>query len=366
MRAESVVFEVDRSDLRKTRVVPLEGPDGEGLAPGEARLRVDAFALTANNISYAVFGDMLKYWRFFPAEGNWGRIPVWGFATVLASRAEGVDAGRRVYGYLPMASHLVLRPERVGAAGFLDGAPARAELHAAYNSYQWTDADPLYRAGEEPQIMLLRPLFSTSFLIEDFLSEESDFGAGTVIVSSASSKTSLALAACLKRARETGGRARAVTGLTSASHVGFVEGTGLYDTVLSYDALETLPAEPSVFVDMAGNKTVRLRLHTHLGDALKYSCSVGGTHWEETGGAKGVPGPRPTLFWAPERVKKRQADWGAGGLQDRMSEAWRAFLASAGGAIEVAHISGPEAVSGAYLDLLEGRTPPRAGLVMHL
>ena len=78
--------EVNRTDLHRVRVheqapVPL--------APGEARLRVLRFGLSSNNVTYAVFGDALQYWSFFPpADGGteWGRVPVWGFGEVVETR----------------------------------------------------------------------------------------------------------------------------------------------------------------------------------------------------------------------------------------------------------------------------------------
>ena len=60
----------------------------------------------------------------------------------------------------------------------------------------------------------------------------------------------------------------------------------------------------------------------HWRDRLAYSCSVGGTHWEGLGGGKGLPGPRPVLFFAPAQAKKRVADWGADGFQERLAAAW--------------------------------------------
>ena len=56
-------FEVKRADIHESRVVDEDPPE---LAPGQALLRVDRFALTTNNVTYAVMGDALKYWHFFP------------------------------------------------------------------------------------------------------------------------------------------------------------------------------------------------------------------------------------------------------------------------------------------------------------
>ena len=74
------------------------------LEEGHVRLSVDKFALTANNITYAAFGDAMNYWGFYPAEGGWGHIPVWGFGSVLESRCHGVAVGEKFYGYYPMSS----------------------------------------------------------------------------------------------------------------------------------------------------------------------------------------------------------------------------------------------------------------------
>ena len=64
------------------------------LADGQVRVRVDSFALTSNNITYAAFGDAMNYWQFFPTgEAGWGIVPVWGFGTVLQSLHPGVAVG---------------------------------------------------------------------------------------------------------------------------------------------------------------------------------------------------------------------------------------------------------------------------------
>ena len=83
-------FLVKRDDLRECRIAESEPPE---LGPGQALLRVDTFGLTANNVTYAVFGEAMSYWDFFPAEDGWGRVPMWGFAEVERSEAEGVEAG---------------------------------------------------------------------------------------------------------------------------------------------------------------------------------------------------------------------------------------------------------------------------------
>ena len=102
---------------------------------------------------------------------------MWGFAEVVESRAEGVAVGERCYGYWPMGRYLVVQPARVGKHGFVDGAAHRAALPAVYNQIQRCAADPGYVAAQEAQQALLRPLFITSFLIDDFLDDARCFGA---------------------------------------------------------------------------------------------------------------------------------------------------------------------------------------------
>jgi hypothetical protein len=176
-RVSTNIFVVDRKNLRQYGWLTREPAP---LAEGEIRMRIDCFALTSNNITYGAFGDAMNYWAFFPTgEAESGCIPVWGFAEVAESRAEGVTVGERFYGYYPMADEVVLQPTRIGPAGFIDGAAHRRELHVLYNQYGRCDADPTYDAGLEAQQALLRPLFMTSFLIDDFLADNGFFPAGS-------------------------------------------------------------------------------------------------------------------------------------------------------------------------------------------
>lgn len=358
--AEAVDFQVRRNDLRETRVVPLAAPDEVELAPGEVLVKVDRFAFTANNITYAVFGDGMNYWDFFPAEDGWGRIPVWGFADVIRSEAEGIEVGERIYGYLPMSSWLKLEPVRTGPHGFSDGAAHRAHLHAVYNGYQ--RPGPEHRPETEPAQMLLRPLFTTSFLIDDFLADADFFGASRVVLTSASSKTALALAHQLHVRGDV-----EVVGLTSPGNRDFCLGLGSYDQVLAYDDLESLDAEvPTVSVDMAGNGAVLRRIHEHFGAALKHSALVGGTHWESRSGAGAMPGPDPVLFFAPDRIARRLEDWGREGYEARFERAWDDFVAASMNWLEVRESAGPDAVRRVYLETLEGGTDPASGQILTL
>ncbi|MHB8531820.1 MAG: DUF2855 family protein [Solirubrobacteraceae bacterium] len=352
-------FLIAREDLHRCRFDSRDAPEpGEG----EALLRVERFGLTSNNITYAAFGEAMSYWKFFPAPDGWGRMPVWGFADVLASRAEGVPEGMRVYGYLPPSELLLVSPAKAGPQGFVDGSAHRAELPSAYNSYANSETDPVYEQRREDQQMLLRPLFFTSWLIDDFLREANVFGATTVVLSSASSKTASGLAFMLSL----DGLAE-VVGLTSSRSIEYASGLGVYDAVISYEQLDTLPQGRAVYVDMAGDAAVREAVHRRYGSELAHSAVVGATHLEAMGAVPdALPGPRPTFFFAPDRVLKRSADWGREGLQARIAEAWQPYVQWTDGWLAIERGSGPEAVQQAYLDLLDGRIDPAAAHVLTL
>lgn len=352
-------FLVKRDQLRECRVVESALPD---LERGQALLSVESFGLTANNVTYAVMGEAMSYWDFFPAEDGWGRVPMWGFAEVERSEVEGVEPGARLYGYLPPSSHLVVTPVDADAGGFVDGSPHRAALPSAYHRYLATETDSFYRADTEKIQMLLRPLFFTSFLIDDQLDDEGLATRGPVVISSASSKTAIA-AAFLLGQRE----GVELVGLTSARSAEFVEGLGIYGSTVTYDAIDSLERRPSTFVDIAGDGAVRHAIHFHYGDDLLHSMTVGVTHWEELGaGADDLPGPTPAFFFAPDRVVKRSRDWGRAGLEGRVADAWHPFCEWTDGWLETIDGQGFEAVQSAYLDVLEGRVEPKNAHVLTL
>ncbi len=352
-------FLVSKDDLH--RCILSESPEPE-LQDGQALLAVDRFGLTSNNITYAMFGQAMSYWDFFPAEDGWGRVPVWGFADVAESRLEDLPAGTRVFGYLPPSSHLIVNPARVDDHGFTDASPHRTKLPPAYNGYARTDTDPVYDADREDQQMLLRPLFFTSWLLDDFLAEAGFFGADAVVLSSASSKTASALAFLLSKREGV-----EVVGLTSDRGADFTRGLEVYDHVISYGELDSLPHGRAVYVDISGDAELRSGVHGHYGDQLAHSAEVGATHHDRMGEVPdSLPGPRPTFFFAPDRVSKRSADWGRDGLEKRLAEAWRPYVDWTDGWLQIVHAQGGEALRRTYLDLLDGRIDPAQAHVLTL
>ena len=272
--------------------------------------------------------------------------------------------GQRFYGFLPMSSHLVVRPDKVTDAIFLDNADHRQELHPVYNTYIQSANDPVHVDGQDDFEMLMRPLYMTSWVIDDYLDDNGFFGAETVVLSSASSKTSFGLAFLLDKNRRD--RCK-VVGLTSKGNLAFVEGLDIYDQVVTYDDIATLSSdEAAVFIDMAGNKSVRRAVHEHYADNLKLSSMVGLSHWTHQGMEKDLPGPDPSMFFAPDQIRKRSKDWGPDGVSSRFASAWRDLLEPLPKWITVSAGRGPEDVERVYLETLEGRAKPDLGYVLSL
>jgi hypothetical protein len=360
--ATALDFVVRRDDFRECRFVPATGQSEIALEPGDVLLEIDRFAFTSNNVTYAAFGDAMNYWAFFPAPDGWGRIPVWGYADAVRSQHDSIAEGERVFGYLPMSTNLVVQPDKVTEHGFVDASPHRASLPAGYQQYARTaaGADP----DDENLQALLRPLFVTSFLIEDLLADNDFFGADAVVFTSASSKTALGTAFLVSRNRST---ECDVIGLTSPRNVEFCNRVGYYDRVLPYDDLTSLPPDrATVLVDMAGDAKLLGAVHNHF-SGLEYSCIVGATHWDAAKTPDGeLPGPQPRFFFAPTQLQKRREDWGAAGLEARVAEAWNAFLPSLRSWMKVVHGRGPAAIESVYLEMLDGKVDPAVGHILSL
>ncbi|MCK1512952.1 DUF2855 family protein [Bradyrhizobium sp. 190] len=354
-------FVVARNDLQQCKVIETQLPDAAAL-PDEALLvKVTRFAFTANNITYAVMGDALKYWQLFPAPKDFGNIPVWGFGEVIASKHPGVAKGETLFGYFPMSTHLVIEAADVSKRGLRDGAAHRQGVAPVYNVYARVSGDPAFEGKQGDYQALLRPLFMLSFLVDDFLAENEFYGAKSVMLSSASSKTAYGLAH-LVHARGT-----KVIGLTSAGNTEFVKSLGCYDDVVTYDRVNSMPTgQPVAYVDMAGNSSLREQLHRHFGEQMKYSGRVGLTHRSTAADEPELPGARPNWFFAPDQIRKRAKEWGPGGVDKRFGAAWSGFAPKLDQWMKVSESHGPAAVQRGYLDTLNGRVPPDQGLILSL
>lgn len=351
---------VRKDALERAELVHVEEME---LAEGAVRLAVESFSVTANNVTYAVVGDAFMYWDFFPAPDPYGIVPMWGHARVVESKCPDIAVGERVYGYLPMGTSLDMVPGKVSEGGFTDMSEHRQPMSPVYNQYSRLAADPEHDAGREAERMIFGPLFRTGFLIADFMRREDWFGAGQVILTSASSKTALALASAAKAASPEVRR----VGLTSKSNVDFVRATGLYDAVIGYDALEEMETRPSVVVDFAGNAGLLGRVHAHFADALAYSCLVGATHKDarSTFGAQGeMKGPKPQLFFAPDHMIAFARDHGREEAARLVAAAWHRFLGEVAGTVRIERRQGLPAAREVWLEMVEGKIDPARGIVI--
>ena len=255
-----------------------------------------------------------------------------------------------------MATHVLLTPEARGS-GVLDVTPHRAELPRAYNVYR--------RAGRPAEAdareLVLRPLFLLCFLLAD----------------SSRRRTAPAPSRCSCRARRARRRSGSAYELGSsdarrdrahlaAATLGSSRSTGIYDEVVTYDAVGSLdPAVATVTVDMAGDGALRRAIHEHFGDALRRSVLVGATHSGVASFAPdpGLPGPAPTFFFVPDRMRVRAREWGAAVFEARVERAFAGFSAWSEGWLRLDTAHGPDAVLAAYGRVLRGEVRPDSAIV---
>lgn len=351
-----------KSSLRETRIAP--NPVALDLAEGEVALALDRFSLTTNNITYAAYGDAIGYWKVFPTgDPAYGMMPVWGFADVAASRAEGVEVGARVFGYFPMADRLLVQAEKVSRGGFADASPWRKAVPDIYNRYVLCAADRYYSPALENAEALFRPLFVTSYTAVDFLRDAGFFGAKRVVVSSASSKTAYGSAWCLADDDVE------VVALTGARNRAFVEGLGAYDAVLGYDDLESLPTGvPTLYLDLAGDAALRRRIHARFGDDLTYDCLVGSTQSDSfTSDDPELVGPKPVFFFAATCLDQHRERGTLHAFYERFLADQRTFFERvadpASPWIRIVEHQGFPAIAEVVRDLADGASDPAEGAI---
>jgi len=346
-------------------------------------LRVERFAFTANNVTYAALGSSFQYFDFFPVgeevpvddPKSWGIIPVWGVASVVASTHPDIPAGQLVFGYLPTTRYVVLEVGEVTETGFTVRRANLPEDRKVYNQYHFTEKDSFCVEKTDTfldYMMVFRPLFLTSFLLDDYVHQTSA-DCNTVIISSASSKTSFGLAYLLSLRKDLDGLS--IVALTSSRNVSFVEGLGIYDSIVCYDELEKLGTEnKTVYVDIAGNAEVKENLVSHFESSgnLAKVVVVGMSHWDKTSALTPPPpqqqqssGPTTELFFAPGWIIRRQKEIGAE-LFVRMMKAWGSCMEIAPKWVTVHRQSGKDGFKEVYDSMLEGSASPSKAFVLSL
>ncbi|WP_394222280.1 DUF2855 family protein [Alteromonas gracilis] len=360
---------VDQQNLANTKVVKCQINTND-LQEDEVLLETDSFGFSANNITYAALGFKMGYWGFFPAvdadnsdhESGFGIVPVWGFATVKASRHSGIEVGEKVFGYLPMASHWVIKAGKVAPHGFSDVHETRKSISPVYDQYLRCAVDPGYDANREAWQLNFRPLYMTSFVLDDYVAEKAN--SEVLLLSSASSKTALGTAQLLKDQKSSRGASYSVVGLTSSANVDMVKASGCYDAVYSYDDLSAISTKAGSdarywLLDFAANGTLINNLAKQLGDSLNEVTLIGATDWK----AQEKPNPKllnAEIFFAPARVKLRQSEWGHDTFLAKYASAWQRFAAKVNDQFFEQSHSGAEAITQLYLETLNGTAPTKA------
>ena len=361
MTLRNLTLQTDRRRHGETRIVESALP---ALAPGQVRLRIERFAVTANTVTYATTGDQLGYWDFFPTgEPGWGCVPAMGWAEVVESQHPEVRAGGRYYGWYPMARYVDMTVSAT-ADGLRDDGAHRAAHAPVYRACVATDRDAFHQAGvdAEDRHALLRGLFITGWLAEDYFADNDWFGARRVLVLSASSKTAIGFAHCADARPGID-----VIGVTSARNHAFTHSLGCYDEVITYEEIAVVPAGlPVVSIDMSGNGPVLAAVHTHFTGQLKHSMAIGRSHHEAPPPGRELPGSRPAFFFAPTQVRKRVQDWGPRGYQERLATAVMQFVDWSRGWLDVRHSRGAAAATATWREVHAGRVAPDVGHVVSL
>ena len=355
-----------KTNLNQTRIVSRNSDE---INDDEILLKIERFSFTANNVTYGVAGDTIGYWQFFPASenlnGEWGCIPMWGFAKVVISNNKEIEEGERVFGYFPPAKELAIRPIKISSQAFMDGKEHRKELPPVYNNYVRLNGEENYDASMDNIRALLFPLHITAFCLCDALEEKSYEGASQIIIVSASSKTAIGLAQGLAETKD----APKVVGLTSKNNAKFVESLGCYDEVISYDDLENVSNDLSVMVDMSGNQSILSTVHESLGDKMLKCITVGMTHWNKAGTAEEALvqaelQERTEFFFAPAHIQKRNNDWGKEGYNERTSIFMNARATQSLEWMQIKEVSGLDNFTQTYEEIVSGNINPNEGIIV--
>ena len=358
-------LQVNKANFRETRLVTTGTTTASSaLETGEVLVKIERFAFTANNITYAVTGEKIGYWQFFPAnqneQQNWGIVPVWGFARVVASQHEQIPVGERLYGYFPPAEYLKMAPESVSDGKLIDGIAHRASLPSGYNQYYRVAAEPGYNPQFDNHRMLLWPLHITSFCLWDKLSANQWYGAQQIILISASSKTSWGLAYALQDDAD----APQVVGITSQRNLDFVAQLNTYDQCVTYEQLSAIQADKTaVVVDFSGNAALTQALSQKLGDNLKYTINVGLTHWDEQHNPM-AKSENSEFFFAPGHIKQRFADWGAATFEQKSTRFIMSTAQKSSSWLTFNVHNDLSAFKDVYADVIDGQIPANEGVIV--
>lgn len=356
-------FLISKSDLKRCKISSSDLDIN--LEANQVLLKVKQFALTTNNISYALVGDMMGYWNFFPTKDeSWGNLPAWGFSEVIQSNHENLKIGDRLFGFVPASTHLLIEAKTIKPGIILDDSLHRSKFPSIYNQYQIFNSI-LYSSKIQLYWPIFYPLFLTAFLLEKSLADDAFFDADTVIVSSASSKTAISLAFAIQLLRN---NHLQVIGLTSTANLDFVKNLECYQQVFSYESIFSLSKDLSaVYVDIAGNSILMNQIHHHL-RKLKFCYMLGATHWKSWHGLKPniKDDSKLKFFFAPDEFEERISKDGLQDFQKDFGDIWQKFLEKHNESIQIDIVTNDQMIKQIYTTALEGNLKPNYGCIISL
>ena len=358
-----IQIQVSKQDFRKVRQVELEE---QPLLEDEVRVAIDKFAVTANNVSYCLGGEDL-YWSFYPADEQWGVVPVWGVGTVVESNNADAPVGTRLHGFYPMAGATVLRLQKKNDEQFVETSKHREALPGLYSEYGNVTNNPKEMMRFEDASCLFVILL-TSYVVSDYCVANNYFDAEQIVVSSVSSKTGFGLARLLK---DDPACKAEIIGLTSMGNREFVEKLDCCDRLLCYgDEQQIANGKKTAYIDFAASSDLLTSLHKHFGDNLVESCLVGFTDWEGMEGPgvfpESLPGAKPHFFFHPAHQEMRDKEWGEGELHRRGMRAVFKLIAEHTHHWDIEWVEGGEALVEKWQALLDNKIPGRLGLMVKL
>jgi hypothetical protein len=239
---------IERKNIKNYTI--KEKSFNEELNKDEILIKLNKFGLTSNNVTYVILGESYKYFDVFPSKDKEeAKLNVWGLATIIKSNNDKLLENEQIYGYFPCQKYYKLTPSHVNDEYFMVKRSQLPADYKVYNQYFRSSKDFQNSNDENTQNMMLlyRPLFWTSFFIDDYLNFNNFFGTRKVLISSASSKTAFCLAHLLK------GKIQ-VHGVTSKKNYQFVKGLGLYDNVILYENFdnEYIDDKDFIYINISG------------------------------------------------------------------------------------------------------------------
>ena len=328
------------------------------LKKAQSVFEIKELAFTANNVTYALCGESLRYWSFYPYSENEGILPAWGYAECIEPGESSLQRGQLFYGYWPAAKLAGLSLSNFSNKRAVENSEGRSSLPLVYNSYELVD-DESHPVSLRPYIPTLQPLFATSFLLFHWLVDDSFFEADEIVVTSASSKTALALAWLHQQHP---GHKPKLTALTSKANEEFTASTGFYERVLTYDNLSFRNKNQVFVVDFLGSPGFLQELTSSLGSQLIKVSLVGATNWQASGEIKDID--KASFFFAPVQVRRRMKKWGALQTQNRLQKELIDFAGFAQGLFSLREVKGAEHLKVCYEQVVSAQQNPKEIVVI--